>query len=49
LTRSQHLLHFGTHDIHSSDIELIEELPLDDDHPDRGSRVATVYAGREAR
>jgi hypothetical protein len=33
----------------ASDSELIEELPLDDQHPDRGSRAATVYAGREAR
>jgi hypothetical protein len=33
----------------ASDTELIEELPLDDQHPDRGSRSATVYAGREAR
>jgi len=33
----------------ASDKDLIEELPVDDDHPDRGSRVATVYAGRQAR
>jgi hypothetical protein len=33
----------------ASDTALIEELPLDDDHPDRGSRTATVYAGRHAR
>ena len=33
----------------ASDTELIEELPLDDEHPDRGTRVATVYAGRQAR
>jgi hypothetical protein len=33
----------------ASDTELIEELPLDDDQPDRGSRAATVYAGRQAR
>jgi len=31
------------------DAELIEELPVDDEHPDRGSRAAEVYAGREAR
>jgi len=28
---------------------LIEELPLDDEHPDRGCRAAEVYAGRQAR
>jgi hypothetical protein len=33
----------------ASDAELIEELPLDDEQPDRGSRAATVYAGRQAR
>jgi hypothetical protein len=33
----------------ASDAELIEELPLDDEHPDRGSRAARVYAGREIR
>lgn len=33
----------------ASDTELIEELPLDDAHPDRGSRASEVYAGREAR
>ena len=33
----------------ASDTELIEELPLDDENPDRGSRAATVYAGRQAR
>ncbi len=33
----------------ASDTELIEELPLDDEQPDRGSRTATVYAGRHAR
>ena len=31
------------------DTELIEELPLDDEQPDRGSRAATVYAGRQTR
>jgi hypothetical protein len=33
----------------ASDSALIEELPLDDEHPDRGSRTANVYAGRDAR
>lgn len=33
----------------AADEELIEELPLDDEHPDRGSRAAEVYAGRVAR
>jgi len=33
----------------ASDTALIEELALDDDHPDRGSRAAEVYAGRQAR
>ncbi|MGA3261545.1 MAG: hypothetical protein ABSE35_21905 [Bryobacteraceae bacterium] len=33
----------------ASDAELIEELPLDDEHPDRGCRAAEVYAGRQAR
>jgi len=33
----------------ASDTALIEELALDDEQPDRGSRVATVYAGRRAR
>ena len=33
----------------ASDTELIEELPLDDEHPDHGSRTATLYAGRQAR
>jgi len=33
----------------ASDRELIEELPIDDEHPDHGSRAASVYAGREAR
>jgi hypothetical protein len=33
----------------ASDRDLIEELPLDDEHPDRGARAAEVYAGREAR
>jgi hypothetical protein len=33
----------------ASDSALIEELPLDDEQPDRGSRAATVYAGRQAR
>jgi hypothetical protein len=33
----------------ASDTELIEELPLDDENPDHGSRAAEVYAGREAR
>jgi hypothetical protein len=33
----------------ASDRDLIEELPLDDEHPDRGSRAAEVYAGRETR
>ena len=33
----------------ASDRELIEELPIDDEHPDRGARAAEVSAGREAR
>ena len=33
----------------ASDEELIEELPLDDEHPERGSRSAEAYAGRAAR
>ena len=33
----------------ASDTELIEELPLDDEHPDQGSRAAEVYAGRDAQ
>jgi hypothetical protein len=33
----------------ASDTALIEELPLDDEHPDRGSRGQMVYAGRHAR
>jgi len=33
----------------ASDADLIEELPLDDQQPDRGSRASKVYAGREAR
>ncbi len=33
----------------ASDAELIEELPIDDEHPDEGSRAAEVYAGRKAR
>jgi len=33
----------------ASDAELIEELPLDDEHPDRGTRAREVYAGRQAR
>ena len=33
----------------ASDTELIEELPHDDEHPDRGTRTATVYEGRHAR
>ena len=33
----------------ASDTALIEELPVDDEQPDRGSRAATVYAGRHAR
>ena len=33
----------------ASETELIEELPLDDEHPDHGSRAARVYAGRQAR
>ena len=33
----------------ASDTALIEELPLDDEQPDRGTRTATVYAGRQAR
>jgi hypothetical protein len=33
----------------ASDTDLIEELPKDDEHPDRGAKAAKVYAGREAR
>jgi hypothetical protein len=33
----------------ASDTALIEELPLDDERPDLGSRGAAVYAGRQAR
>jgi hypothetical protein len=33
----------------ASDTALIEELPLDDEQPDRGTRAATVYAGRHTR
>ncbi len=33
----------------ATDTELIEELPLDDEDPDRGSRGQMVYAGRAAR
>jgi hypothetical protein len=33
----------------ASETELIEELPIDDELPDQGSRSATVYAGREVR
>ncbi len=33
----------------ASDCELIEELTIDDEQPDRGSRDARVYAGRETR
>jgi hypothetical protein len=33
----------------ASDAALIEELPLDDEQPDRGSRGQMVYAGRHAR
>ncbi len=33
----------------ASDTALIEELPLDDEHPDQGSRTATAYAGRQAQ
>jgi hypothetical protein len=33
----------------ASDTALLEELPLDDEHPDRGSRAPMVYAGRHAR
>ena len=33
----------------ASDAALIEELALDDDRPDRGSRAAELYAGRQAR
>ncbi len=33
----------------ASDTALIEELPLDDEHPDRGSRAPQLYAGRHAR
>jgi hypothetical protein len=29
--------------------ELIEELPIDEEQPDRGCRAAAVYAGRQAR
>ena len=31
------------------DYELIEELPLDDEQPDHGSRPTMVYAGRHTR
>jgi hypothetical protein len=33
----------------ASDAALIEELPIDDEQPDRGSRAAMVYSGRQAR
>jgi hypothetical protein len=33
----------------ASDTELIEELPIDDEQPDRGIRAAMVYSGRQAR
>jgi hypothetical protein len=33
----------------ASDTALIEELALEDEQPDRGSRAAEVYAGRQAR
>jgi hypothetical protein len=33
----------------ASDTALIEELALDDEHPDGGSRIAAAYAGRQAR
>jgi hypothetical protein len=33
----------------ASDRELIEELPIDDENPDLGSKTARLYAGREAR
>jgi hypothetical protein len=33
----------------ASDAALIEELPLDDEQPDRGTRAAKVYAGRHTR
>ena len=33
----------------ASDSVMIEELPLDDEQPDRGSRAANVYAGATAR
>ena len=33
----------------ATDTALIEDLPLDDEQPDRGSRTAEVYAGRQAR
>jgi hypothetical protein len=33
----------------AADTALIEELPLDDQHPDHGTRAAEVYAGRQAR
>jgi hypothetical protein len=33
----------------ASDQELIEELPIDDNHPDSGTRAAVAYAGRHAR
>jgi hypothetical protein len=32
----------------ASDTELIEELPIDDEQPDRGIRAAMVYSGRQA-
>jgi hypothetical protein len=33
----------------ASEAALIEELPLDDEQPDRGIRAAKVYTGRQAR
>ena len=33
----------------AADDELIEELAMDDEDPERGSRAAEVYAGRAAR
>ena len=33
----------------ASNDALIEELPMDDKHPDSGTRASVVYAGREAR
>ena len=32
----------------ASDTAPIEELPIDDEQPDRGTKAATVYAGRHA-